>query len=96
MAEISKVLTAAQVAARLGISTTAVHALANRGTLTGFYRFGRRLWTMEEVGRYLADEAAQGRRRKPVPRQLGLDLDSGGELPAGGTDDTRRARGFGF
>lgn len=54
---------AREVSKRLGISVTAVHRLAARGTLPSQWLAGRRVWTVDSVKRYEADPDAQRRRR---------------------------------
>ncbi len=57
------ILDAKAVAVRCKISVSAVHRLAKRGTLPSEWAADRRIWRAAVVDRYLADRAAQSRRR---------------------------------
>jgi predicted DNA-binding transcriptional regulator AlpA len=57
------ILDARGVARKLGITVSAVHRLAARGTLPSTWLAGVRIWKLETVERYLVDEVAQKRRR---------------------------------
>jgi len=60
---IKDLMDAAEVAAELRIGVTAVHRLAQRGTLPSEWVGGKRAWRGTTIKRYLADPEAQKRRR---------------------------------
>lgn len=70
--ELDKFIDAKQVAVLLGISVSAVHRLAARGTLPSVFLAGRAYWLREAVQRYIDDPKAQARSRKP--REKGFDF----------------------
>jgi predicted DNA-binding transcriptional regulator AlpA len=64
-------LDARAVAKTLGITVSAVHRLAARGTLPSNWLGGRRIWKRAQVAQYLADQPAQARRRASATVQIG-------------------------
>lgn len=78
---IKDIMGAAEVATHLCISVTAVHRLAQRGTLPSEWAGACRIWRGSTIRRYEQDAEAQARRRKS-DRQPLLDLDE--ELERGG------------
>lgn len=80
-------LDAKGVAKMLGITVSAVHRLAARGTLPGTWLGGIRFWKRETVQRYLDDDVAQARRRGAAILRKGQQL-----LELGEAIDDMRSR----
>lgn len=78
----SKLLSAAEVAAQLRVSTQAVYRLRERGTLASITVAGRRLWRVETVEAYERDREAQSRRRPASPIRQGQRVLTLGEAVA--------------
>lgn len=78
---IKDIMDAGEVASHLCISTTAVHRLAQRGTLPSEWAGAKRIWRGATIRRYEQDAEAQQRRRRSTRQPL-LDLDV--ELERGG------------